>query len=123
MENLNEANWAWIAGIFEGEGCFSFTNSWPVMQIQMADKDVMEKISLFLEVPLKGPHYKKGGTKPTYQIALRKTKKLEFISDKIYEYMGERRKKSIDEWREYWQTKNWKKKSLQKLGNADLTVK
>ena len=56
-------------------------------------------------------------------VALPPQEKIKFITDKIYEYMGERRKKSIDELRKYWKGKNWKKKSLQKLGNADLSVK
>ena len=122
MENLKEINWAWIAGILEGEGCFSFTNSWPIIQIQMTDKDVMEKLSNYLDTSLGKPRELKSG-KICYQIPLRKTEKIKFITDKIYEYMGERRKKSIDELRKYWKVKNWKKKSLQKLGNADLSVK
>lgn len=122
MENLKETNWAWIAGILEGEGSFSFTNNWPVMQIQMVDKDVMEKLSNYLDVPLGKPKTLKSG-KLCYQMALRKTEKIKFITDQIYEYMGERRKKSINEWREYWNNKNWRKKTLQKLGNADISIK
>ena len=124
MENLEETNWAWIAGIIEGEGSVGFSNGWPTLNIQMTDKDVMEKLSLYLESPLKGPltysTKKRSSYKPTYQIALRKTEKLYYISNKIYDYMGERRKKSINLWREYWRNRNWKKKTLQKLGNADL---
>jgi len=122
MENLEEINWAWIAGILEGEGSFAFTNGWPVIQIQMTDRDVMEKLSNYLDVPLGKPRTLKSG-KICCQIALRKTEKIKFITDKIYEYMGERRKKSINEWREYWKNKNWRTKSLQKLGNADSSIK
>jgi hypothetical protein len=122
MENLKETNWAWIAGILEGEGSFAFTNNWPVLHIQMTDKDVMEKLSSYLDVSLTKPRVLKSG-KICYQFSLRKTDKIKFITDQIYEYMGERRKKSIDDWREYWNTKDWTKKSLQKLGNADLIVK
>ena len=124
MKKLQENDWAWIAGLIEGEGCISFTNGWPILQIQMTDKDVMEKLSLFLEVNLKGPVQRKQekNTKPVYQIALRKTEKLKLISDKLYDYMGQRRKKSIETWREYWKNKNWRKKSLQRLGNADIHI-
>lgn len=88
---------AWIAGLIEGEGCISFTNSYPILQLQMTDIDVVKKLSIFLECNINGPCQRKSiNTKPTYQIALRKTKKLQYISDMIYEYMGERRKKSID---------------------------
>lgn len=119
MNNLNENNWAWIAGLIEGEGCISITNSYPVLQIQMTDKDVMQKLALFLDVNLRGPIIrKKGNSKPTYQIALRKTEKLKIISDNIYEHMGERRKKSIDIWREYWNKKYYKL-----LQNAEENVK
>lgn len=118
MENSKETNWAWIAGILEGEGSFAFTNNWPVIQIQMTDKDVMEKLSGYLDAPLGKPRILKSG-KVCYQIALRKTEKIKFITDQIYEYMGERRRKSINEWREYWNNRDWTKKSLQKLGNAD----
>jgi hypothetical protein len=109
MNNLTEQNWAWIAGLIEGEGCISITNSYPVLQIQMTDKDVMEKLALLLEVNLSDPIIrKKGNSKPTYQIALRKTEKLKIISDKIYDHMGQRRKKSIENWREYWHKKYYK---------------
>jgi len=106
MNDITEQNWAWIAGLIEGEGCISITNSYPVLQIQMTDKDVMEKLASFLDVNLRGPIVrKKGNSKPTYQIALRKTEKLQIISNKIYEHMGQRRKKSIEVWREYWNKK------------------
>ena len=82
----------------------------------MTDKDIVEKLSLFLECTINGPCQRKiKNSKPLYQIALRKTKKLQYISDMIYEYMGERRKKSIDNWREYWNNKY----SQSKSGNAD----
>jgi len=122
MQDLKETDWAWIAGILEGEGSFPFTNNWPVLFIQMTDKDIMEKLSGYFDISLGKPRTLKSG-KMSYQIALRKTEKIKFITDKIYEYMGERRKKSIDDWREYWKNRNWTKGRLQKLGNPDLSIK
>ena len=116
MENLTETQWAWIAGIFEGEGCFSFTNKWPVCYIQMTDKDVMEKISSYLDVPIGKPKKLKSG-KLAYSIAFRKTEKLKYLYENIYGYMGERRKRSLSKWQEFWDNKN-----LQKSGNADISL-
>ncbi len=99
--------WAWIAGILEGEGCFSFTNKWPVCFIQMTDEDIVKKISDYLDVPIGTPKKLKSG-KMSYSIAFRKTEKLKWLSEHIYEHMGERRKSSLRKWQEFWDNKTLK---------------
>lgn len=39
----------WLAGLLEGEGCFTYSGSTPMVQLQMTDKDVVERASLLLK--------------------------------------------------------------------------
>lgn len=40
----NELQWAWVAGLFEGEGCVGKygRNSW--LAVEMKDKDILERL-------------------------------------------------------------------------------
>lgn len=39
---------AWIAGLLEGEGCFYFTASSPVIQLSMTDRDIVVRAAKIL---------------------------------------------------------------------------
>lgn len=105
MKTLTDKEWAWISGLLEGEACFGITNNYPVLNIQMTDYDVMQKLSSYLDVPVKGPR-QRGNNKPCYDIAFRKKEKLQWICENIYEYMGTRRKEALDRWIEHWNSKS-----------------
>ncbi len=49
----------WLAGIIEGEGCFSNSlgsgSIKPRIQVQSADLDVLEKLKLIYDAPIGGP--------------------------------------------------------------------
>ncbi len=43
-------NLYWIAGLLEGEGCFGFYNNCPTIQVNMTDKDVIDKAKIILDI-------------------------------------------------------------------------
>lgn len=45
---LNEPTIAWCAGLFEGEGCFSFAGGRPTACINSTDLDVLERFTVAL---------------------------------------------------------------------------
>lgn len=47
-----EAEWAWLAGLFEGEGCIRFTNRYSVHAVlNMTDRDVLETVDRLVPSP------------------------------------------------------------------------
>ncbi len=41
---MDDSDWAWLAGIFEGEGCITFTGRNSVcLSVNMTDRDVVER--------------------------------------------------------------------------------
>lgn len=49
MPKLTDLEWAWVAGLFEGEGTIVFTARTSVMvAVQMVDRDVLETLNLLI---------------------------------------------------------------------------
>jgi hypothetical protein len=61
-------NLQWLAGLLEGEGCFSYCGKSPTITLVMVDRDVVDKAAELLNAPLYGPrsHYADRGWQPTY---------------------------------------------------------
>lgn len=115
LATLAPADIAYLAGLFEGEGCFSTHRSkWkgahhtlitkqPRCQLAMTDRDVVERVAMFLGTRLLGPyennrqqeHHIKDN-KPMFMVSMTGNKAKEFIQ-MIYPLLGERRRQRIDE--------------------------
>lgn len=49
---VSEVDWAWLAGLFEGEGCFNFHSKRSVRaMIAMTDRDVLERVDRLVPSP------------------------------------------------------------------------
>ncbi len=43
---MSDLELAWLAGLLEGEGCFSLHRRSPEIRLQMTDRDVVERVAL-----------------------------------------------------------------------------
>jgi hypothetical protein len=92
---MTEIELAWLAGIIEGEGCFHFSHT-PQIIVQMTDEDIVKRVA-----DLFGKHYRTSKPreyqkKLVYTTELHSDKALALM-DKLYPFMGIRRRAKIDE--------------------------
>lgn len=97
---MTEVEFAWLAGLLEGEGCFlagppSSPNS-PRFTVEMTDRDVIERVSALCKsggvVAVKPSGL---GTQPRFKVGVYGPKAVS-IADAIRPMMGERRQRQID---------------------------
>jgi hypothetical protein len=101
---------AWLAGVLEGEGTFGFHGArgnsagTPKIAVQMTDEDVVARVARMFGRPCNGPY----GPYTTQKLAAWQT--MVTGSDAVgwmfavYQFMGERRKKKIEETISKWKT-------------------
>lgn len=100
--------WIWFAGLFEGEGCINICRqkgrrtSRISLVIRMTDEDVMLRVSQLLNRKLykckkQQPHHKQA-----WQCNIQNREDILRVLSYIEPYMGERRRQSIEEVREYY---------------------
>lgn len=108
----------WVAGLLEGEGSFtSKANKFPRVTCEMTDEDVIKKLHSLLGGQLYKPTKRQSHWKQSWQWTYVKSHEAAAFMQKIYPYMGERRKKQIDntlkKWHQY--QKQLKEKELHYL--------
>lgn len=104
----------WLAGLLEGEGCFTFGNlsqsgsgfRHPALVLDMTDKDTMEKAAAMFGTSvytLHTPTMKKNNGKPSFRTQVTGTRAVAWMMT-LYPLMGSRRQERIREilhsWRE-----------------------
>ena len=55
----------WLAGLLEGEGCFSYAAS-PTVTVGMTDRDVVERVAVLFKRNVNGPYRYIAKNKPVY---------------------------------------------------------
>jgi hypothetical protein len=88
---------AWLAGLFEGEASFLFRNGSARIQMQMTDRDVVERSASVLGARMSDyVRQPKGKTtyKKVYTLGVHGALAVSWMMT-IYSYMGERRKSKI----------------------------
>lgn len=94
--------WAWLAGVYEGEGTLSLRKSGgATLAITSTDKDTVDSV---YAVSGKGKVHGvrppvKEGWKSTHTYAVYDIPSVRYVTDNIYPYLGERRRAKIDEFR------------------------
>ena len=65
---MTEAEWAWLGGLFEGEGCIAWTGKNSVtLTVNMTDRDVVERVlSATATGRLRGPYRLREKVKPMW---------------------------------------------------------
>lgn len=95
---------AWLAGLLEGEASFMLKKGNSIIQIQMTDRDVMERIAALLGTKV-GDYARKPKGKasylPVYWIAVHGTRAISWMMT-LYSFMGERRRAKILEIINHW---------------------
>jgi hypothetical protein len=56
VSSISEADIAWAAGLFEGEGAASPNNGYPRLQMEMCDLDVLQRLQRVLGGNINGPY-------------------------------------------------------------------
>ena len=103
LREPNPTELAWIAGIWEGEGCWVYRKGRPSrkeksylrMQMVMTDEDIMERVGAIMDgrkitYSDGGPAHKAAGQKPVYGITLQ-GKSASRWTDLMKPYLGKRR--------------------------------
>ena len=89
----SELEWAWAAGIFEGEGCFAAYGTRRqrlTMRVAMTDLDVLTRYALIVGGHVTGPYKYDEIRKPHYVCAINGDVALEALSH-FWSWLGERR--------------------------------
>lgn len=99
---LTELELAWLAGLLEGEGSFvppppSDPNR-PRISIEMTDRDIVRRVATMFELAyVQSRRYEtKVNWKQSFCVILRGQRAVSLMK-RLYPYMGERRKKRINE--------------------------
>lgn len=94
---MRKHNWAWAAGLFEGEGCISVNKTWggryssPRLYLQTTDQDVLASFHQVVGVGfVNGPYPKKGG-KNYYVWSCAKKADVRQLLKQLLPYLGKRR--------------------------------
>ena len=93
MISLSEI--AWLAGLLEGEGCFTFSKG-PDVVLKMTDKDVVERAASLMGAKVIARDPKNIKWKRTYCASIHGYQAIAWMLT-IYPFMGERRKEKIIE--------------------------
>ena len=86
---------AWAAGLFEGEGCIttSSNGTYPSLQLEMTDKDIVDRFASIMGVG--NVRYKdrkdKPSWKPTYRWTIQRKAEVVRILSMFLPYFGDRR--------------------------------
>jgi len=107
---------AWIAGVFEGEGTFTYRTykgtgrNQITMRVVMTDLDVIERLHMYTGIGhIYGPYVskdlKKDGTtrKPSYHWAVTTQTDTLLLGEMLFPWLGERRKEKFLEIKAYYE--------------------
>ena len=100
---MEERNLCWLAGLLEGEGCFALRRhsnrpraiGSPSIQLQMTDRDVVERAAFLLDRPVH-QRVKADGRKTVYIVELCGRAAIPMM-EMLLPYMGKRRADKIRE--------------------------
>jgi intein/homing endonuclease len=98
--------WAWFAGLFEGEGslsrCRPKKGAWR-LSLRMTDKDVIQRVASMLGGAMYDNRDRRKAThKQAWSWQEGSQSRINEIVTAIYPLMGARRKAKMDEFREYF---------------------
>ena len=106
---MKSADAIWLAGLLEGEGCFGRKAHTPTIQLNMTDRDVVERAASIMDVALYGPYSKGDGHKDQW-VACAAGRKAITVMMAIRSQMGQRRGQKIDETLEWARNRSGKKR-------------
>lgn len=92
----SESQWAWVAGVIEGDGCFTSSNGGQTAKVtvSMTDLDVLERLQAYTEMgKIIGPHFNKKGhnIKPMYYWHVHRAEHICDLIINVMPWLGSRR--------------------------------
>ena len=94
---MTETEAAWLAGLLEGEGCFTLATPTCIrVYVKMTDKDVVERAAALMECRSVRPVKTKDGWSDAWETAI-SGKRARPIMERVLPYMGHRRSARIKE--------------------------
>lgn len=98
---MTPAEIAWVAGLLEGEGCWSRRsqgrNGWDI-KLSMSDEDVVYRLQGVTGVGTVNKGTSREGHKDMWDWTVSKKEHREWLTGLVYPWMGTRRKARIDEY-------------------------
>lgn len=95
--DLEKWEWAYLGGLFEGEGNIAFTNTNSAqVRIRMTDKDVIENVDRLVPSPRGILHYDFDHKKTIYGWQLSSRAEVRAFLIAVRPYLGERRRAKVD---------------------------
>lgn len=94
----DDARIAWLAGLLEGEGTFTSMTNYPLISVEMADLDVMQRAAQILDAHVRPRTTERGparGWSPTFCMAVSGARASDWMKA-LRPWMGERRRGQID---------------------------
>ena len=84
---------AWLAGIFEGEGCFSRAgSSGQNARLTMTDEDTVRRFAAMLGARVRGPFLHKGREKPMWSVSFGSFEQAQALLAYMWWGLGARRR-------------------------------
>ena len=98
---MDQIRWAWLAGILEGEGCFTFgSNRQPKIVVVMSDEDIIRRAHAWSGVGVVyGPRVPKTGhnIKPLWYWHVSARAEVALVIEQVLPLLGARRAKRAGE--------------------------
>lgn len=99
--NITKKDLLWLSGLIEGDGCFFSQKNRPVVSLCLTDKDVLTRAAQIFQTSVYHYSPKELNYKDQYEFQVKSEKAIS-IMNVLYAYMGDRRKKKIDEIKSKW---------------------
>jgi hypothetical protein len=94
----------WVAGIVEGEGCFTIHREYIRVSVKMTDEDIIRRLHSVTGIgKVAGPHAN-GDLKPSWKWEVNVQKDASALMMTLYPIMGERRQEKIEECLAHWKS-------------------
>lgn len=103
LDHVTEAELAWIAGVYEGEGCLTHNKKCWSLRVGMTDRDVIDRLQAMTGMGrvTTNPREKQGG-KPYHTWSVSAQQDLATLVNRMLPWMGERRRARALEYLEWF---------------------
>lgn len=93
---MNDIETGWVAGIIEGEGCFTVKRGRPVVKVEMTDLDVIERLQALTGVgTICAPTKRKDHWSQSYSWQVQNHDDAERLMKSLLPHMSKRRAERI----------------------------
>lgn len=98
---MRTAKLTYMAGLLEGEGCFSINRNTPAIIIGMTDEDIVERVCNSFSSTLRGPKRMKGSRKDVWVTSIHGSNAVGWMMT-LFTLLGRRRQRRIREILSIW---------------------